>query len=99
MCQSSQRKRRAISPLAQQEQPSSSKRKRSKRKLAFDKAEDAPAEGNLLNLPYSDSDLDSGNSDSEDQDESESMFEDHAQILWTSLAETIEKIDDIGVIA
>jgi uncharacterized phage infection (PIP) family protein YhgE len=24
--------------------------------LAFDKAEDAPAEGNLLNLPYSDSD-------------------------------------------
>jgi len=44
----SQRKRRGISPLAQQEQPSSSKRKKSKRKLAFDKAKDAPAEGNLL---------------------------------------------------
>jgi hypothetical protein len=26
------------------------------------------------------------------------MFEDHAQILWTSLAETIEKIDDILVV-
>jgi hypothetical protein len=35
-----------------------------------------------------DSDLDSGSSDSGDQDKSESMFEDHAQILWTSLAET-----------
>lgn len=45
-----------------------------------------------------DSDLDSSSSDSEDQDESESMFEDHAQIIWTSLAETIEKIDDILVV-
>ena len=35
-----------------------------------------------------DSDIDSGSSDSGDQDESEYMFEDHAQILWTSLAET-----------
>jgi len=45
-----------------------------------------------------DSDLDSSSNDSEDQDESESMFEDHAQIIWTSLAETIEKIDDILVV-
>lgn len=45
-----------------------------------------------------DSDLDSSSSDSEDQDESESMFEDHARIIWTSLAETIEKIDDILVV-
>lgn len=45
-----------------------------------------------------DSDLDSSSSDSEDQDESDSMFEDHAQIIWTSLAETIEKIDDILVV-
>lgn len=45
-----------------------------------------------------DSDLDSSSSDSEDQDESESMFEDNAQIIWTSLAETIEKIDDILVV-
>jgi hypothetical protein len=35
-----------------------------------------------------DSDLDNNNSDNEDQDKSESMFEDHAQILWTSLEET-----------
>ncbi|GLJ17158.1 hypothetical protein SUGI_0297070 [Cryptomeria japonica] len=42
--------------------------------------------------------LESSSSDSEDQDESESIFEGHAQVIWTSLAETIEKIDDILVV-
>ncbi|KAH9291898.1 hypothetical protein KI387_042915 [Taxus chinensis] len=43
-------------------------------------------------------DLESSSSDSEDQDESESIFEGHARVIWTSLAETIEKIDDILVV-
>eukprot|EP01018_Ginkgo_biloba_P023413 Gb_01294 [translate_table: standard] len=45
-----------------------------------------------------DSDSDSSSSDSEDQDETESIFEGHARIIWTSLTETIEKIDDILVV-
>ena len=51
----SKRKRRAISPQIQIEQPSSSKRKRSKRKLVFDQSRDVPHGSNPLNLPYSDS--------------------------------------------
>ncbi len=51
----SKRKRRAISPPIQTEQPSSSKRKRSKRKLVFDQSGDVPLGSNPLNLPYSDS--------------------------------------------
>lgn len=49
---SSTRKRRAMSPPPQKESPSSSKGKRSKRKLVFDKK--TPV-SNPLNFPYSDS--------------------------------------------
>jgi hypothetical protein len=55
---SSQRKRRAISPLKQQAESSSAKKKRTKRKLQFEegeKAEGLAMEDNPLNLPYSDS--------------------------------------------
>jgi len=54
-------KRRAISPQAQTEQPSSSKRTRSKRKLSFDQAGDVPQGRNPLNLPYSESESEGGN--------------------------------------
>jgi hypothetical protein len=55
---SSQRKRRAISPLKQQAESSSAKKKKTKRKLQFEegeKAEGLAMEDNPLNLPYSDS--------------------------------------------
>eukprot|EP00252_Welwitschia_mirabilis_P010976 TRINITY_DN2470_c0_g1_i2.p1 TRINITY_DN2470_c0_g1~~TRINITY_DN2470_c0_g1_i2.p1 ORF type:complete len:1036 (-),score=238.51 TRINITY_DN2470_c0_g1_i2:197-3304(-) len=45
-----------------------------------------------------DLDSDSNSSDSEDQDENELVFEDHAKMIWKSLAETIEKIDDMLIV-
>lgn len=57
------RKRRAISPPSEQETPSSSKGKKSKRKLVFDKAMKSPV-SNPLNLPYSNSE-----SETEQQEE------------------------------
>ena len=52
----SKRKRRAISPQVHRESPSSSsKKRRSKRKLVFEQAEGGSQGKNPLNLPYSES--------------------------------------------
>ena len=52
----SKRKRRAISPQSHRESPSSSsKKRRSKRKLVFEQAEKVSQGKNPLNLPYSES--------------------------------------------
>ena len=52
---SSRRRRRAVSPEAQEAQPSASKKKRSTRKLSFEEVEGTSQEPNPLRLPYSDS--------------------------------------------
>jgi hypothetical protein len=77
---SSQRKRRAISPLPQQDESSSSKRKRSKRKLDFDKAEDVPMEGNPLNLPYSESEPETEHKDEQGEQQTDTVTDEYPNL-------------------
>ena len=83
----SKRKRRAISPQAQMESPSSSsKRRRSKRKLVFEQAEETPQGKNPLNLPYSESE----SKDEKTQGTKQPMQEEQSQDLLLSNVPGVE---------